>query len=972
MFDSSDAEWLASLGGSRHYLYSIHSSRSFLFIPTVGAGLYLLLLRYLAHQYEEVCRLAVDAICFSDDLQASSEEEQIWELLLTTFHRHRDLHPDAHACRIRIWLAAYRQGLAVIPGTGGGGGASARKTFGGGGRRGGEEEETSLDESKGRRETYHSSVGKGAGEGGLRKKKRVKIIGSSSTAGGGENKEGLSLKERRKKSSKWFNRFINQSLLQSSTAYGQGESTSSSLSLSASILPGRWGGGGDNNKKTHTRDRGGRRLRRSPSAAVVLYGWDVFKDLLCYVRASRYVSAGCRLSPEDELELLRLCPAHIQGLPEITNRVAVLVGMLQRPPSSSSSSPAPQPRPTSSLPPSSRLSSESAGRAPISTSLDDGCDSDKVPLSVSEKETRPIFPASARKEEEEEALVTTVSSLIVPTIPHIDDFDSVDDRSCLQEEDDSMLASLLQSCGNLLSTFTPLRRPSADKEDLLSGPDAIAYISKYVDRGFKMSDFLFLYELLTDSFPLRVIPGEAPHVWGKLLTRFLPSWDFRSKNSMISILRLLMSNPSLVGSFPHLQENEHYAKKSRLPSLGIVFRSQEPFQKFLKDIHQVILQLKESGKLIFPQVFSSGLPSPVSTSLLIWRSSTWQNRDCLSLKIPDYACNQRQIHPVASHRYSRALDVYNFEHQKFSLTSSSSSTHGLHGAGQPPKLQQASPPRSSSSSTSSESRPSRSTAEGDAPSAPSSPLRRTSGSREGGKRDAAVPDSQKRENKREGGEARTGADTAQSRAEDLSRKIRSHAVLHPPPSCEVQLTRDLIEVFTTQPLKFLELGSLIQWEEEQIPGEEQKEGQRGEEGRGQEGDALPFSLDHHPAAKTPIGKSTLDRLRQEVALYTEKVGNGRGVDRSQSSFLCSLRLWLLVLRLSLLPTVYTPRSPGQTRQRTACSPHCYVALSRRVCTASCECRCGRVVYVHICSNVTLSPYKHTCIFLSVRERGPSR
>ncbi|GFE55264.1 EF hand family protein, putative [Babesia ovis] len=114
IYDGGNKDWLDAIDtGSRHYMYKVHSSRSFLFVPTYASGLYLLLNRFLDRQYEQVCRISKTTL-FDDESQ-SSEERAFWEVL-AKIDSTCDKHPDAYACRLHLLLAASRQGLHVAEG----------------------------------------------------------------------------------------------------------------------------------------------------------------------------------------------------------------------------------------------------------------------------------------------------------------------------------------------------------------------------------------------------------------------------------------------------------------------------------------------------------------------------------------------------------------------------------------------------------------------------------------------------------------------------------------------------------------------------------------------------------------------------------------------------------------------------------------------------------------------------------------
>ncbi|ORM40231.1 uncharacterized protein BXIN_1598 [Babesia sp. Xinjiang] len=109
IYDGGNTHWLSAIDtGSRHYLYKVHSSRSFLFVPTYASSLFLLLNRFLDRQYEQVCMISRTTL-FEDESD-NSEERAFWEILgqITSTS---DPHPNAYACRLHLLLAASRQGL---------------------------------------------------------------------------------------------------------------------------------------------------------------------------------------------------------------------------------------------------------------------------------------------------------------------------------------------------------------------------------------------------------------------------------------------------------------------------------------------------------------------------------------------------------------------------------------------------------------------------------------------------------------------------------------------------------------------------------------------------------------------------------------------------------------------------------------------------------------------------------------------
>ncbi len=90
-----DKKWYSALD-TKYYLYPVHVSLSFLFTPTLASAIYVLLLRFLHRQYNEVVRLANS---IATDTHFTKEETKIFKSLRESL---RDCHPNAHAARLKI------------------------------------------------------------------------------------------------------------------------------------------------------------------------------------------------------------------------------------------------------------------------------------------------------------------------------------------------------------------------------------------------------------------------------------------------------------------------------------------------------------------------------------------------------------------------------------------------------------------------------------------------------------------------------------------------------------------------------------------------------------------------------------------------------------------------------------------------------------------------------------------------------
>jgi hypothetical protein len=96
VLNRAESDWTQNLE-TKYYLYPVHVSLSFIFTPTLASALYLLLLRFLHRNYEDVFRLAGS---IGTDMAFTAEELQIFKKITKIY----DSHPNAHACKSKIAL----------------------------------------------------------------------------------------------------------------------------------------------------------------------------------------------------------------------------------------------------------------------------------------------------------------------------------------------------------------------------------------------------------------------------------------------------------------------------------------------------------------------------------------------------------------------------------------------------------------------------------------------------------------------------------------------------------------------------------------------------------------------------------------------------------------------------------------------------------------------------------------------------
>ncbi|KAF7457140.1 EF hand family protein [Cryptosporidium felis] len=516
VLDRGDQVWISRLGPTKHYLYPIHTSKSFVFITSVVSGLYLMLWRFLEQQFESV--LSVLDIATSSDMdnsgsmedEWSSEERQLWEVFNKLGHLW-DSHPDAHACRLKIWLYCLRH-----------------------------------------------------------------------------------------------------------------------ISMPCGIRP---------------------NLTRSNTGSFCT--WDLSSDIEGYVSKIGNVSANCRLTVEEELEVLQAFPHFVKDNPDLNNRLSLVSSAFERIRSFSKLGSQEGPLSRSNferiefqqfLPQVPQVDDfdswmdisclELGGGSESLTTTFGGGKRDAVGFAAEEKRSGNLISSLW------ESLTNTVGTLSLPPVPYV----SEDQRRSLGSDYGI----------ERFRTRPEGRMGSGSERMLVSGEDATEFIAKFLARSslskmisnafsatvsgisagpgpsigggiatttgsilegplvrdfsdqfssssgalIFLSDWIFIYELLTGNFPLEVVPGETTHIWGVLFARSLPAWDWKSPSILVSILRLLILNPGLALSSRMPRFSEEEARQSKLQFGGSVLRSQEGFQNLIKEASQVLNQEFRNGNLV--------------------------------------------------------------------------------------------------------------------------------------------------------------------------------------------------------------------------------------------------------------------------------------------------------------------------------------------------------------------------------------
>jgi hypothetical protein len=96
-----DQNWVENTGDSTYFIYPVHSSGCFMSSRSIGATLYLVVLRMLTRNYTEAYRLIESCVC---DRPLTAQERQIFELI---GNNPDALLADNYACRLKLYFVTY-------------------------------------------------------------------------------------------------------------------------------------------------------------------------------------------------------------------------------------------------------------------------------------------------------------------------------------------------------------------------------------------------------------------------------------------------------------------------------------------------------------------------------------------------------------------------------------------------------------------------------------------------------------------------------------------------------------------------------------------------------------------------------------------------------------------------------------------------------------------------------------------------
>jgi Ca2+-binding EF-hand superfamily protein len=169
--------------------------------------------------------------------------------------------------------------------------------------------------------------------------------------------------------------------------------------------------------------------------------------------------------------------------------------------------------------------------------------------------------------------------LFYPQIPEQSEFDSIEDFSAFDEAitGDGPL-------GKLAGWTSSYSRPD---DVSVNGSNGLNAVNKWIDSGSlalqKEHGFPLLFELLTGTVQLRVLPGDDPHRWGRALLRFVPRQQSEKAGTLMSILRVLAANSDIARECPRAEERTLGVKLSAMftqdGAVGQLLKRVKPYLK---------------------------------------------------------------------------------------------------------------------------------------------------------------------------------------------------------------------------------------------------------------------------------------------------------------------------------------------------------------------------------------------------------
>ena len=139
---------------------------------------------------------------------------------------------------------------------------------------------------------------------------------------------------------------------------------------------------------------------------------------------------------------------------------------------------------------------------------------------------------------------------------------------------------------------------------------------------------------MTERLPLRVLPADSPYNWGCLLLRFVNVSDLKTKDVILSLLRILANNSNMKSQFPCFEDTRTF-------KLSMMFRGSSTLQQLLK-ARKILLQNMHSEMAAEVKSYEPPLMLRYKNALAVYQ----EDRTLIAPRVPNYSCSRRVLHAV--------------------------------------------------------------------------------------------------------------------------------------------------------------------------------------------------------------------------------------------------------------------------------------------------------------------------------------
>jgi len=354
-------------------------------------------------------------------------------------------------------------------------------------------------------------------------------------------------------------------------------------------------------------------VKDTPIEPRLAVKWAGVADVLAYINVWSFISANCRLTGQEELSAIESLPSASLAKKKRSKFKKLLQFMFPGSQSVSASDMDMDPSKTPAL----------VNRAAYLRQLVSGI----ARMSAGSTPTSSGFP------------------LVYPPPPEYNKFDTLDDLTCLSDK-----VTGEGPLGKLAGLIQTYNRPD---DVSVNGSQALALIGAWIDKEkFNLDGslgFPLLFELLTGTLPMRILPGDTPHRWGNVLLRFVPSEQSMKQGTLMSTLRVLASSAELARDCPRMEEQSVGQRFSAM------FTSDGAIGQLLKKVRPYLQHRKEMFPIRVTWVGKDFISSAIYESdVKTWARTIATGGRWALTRFRNTACSEREFSLVHQAREEMA------------------------------------------------------------------------------------------------------------------------------------------------------------------------------------------------------------------------------------------------------------------------------------------------------------------------------